>query len=133
MSALRGTAGRLPMTTFTFGLAGVTLMGLPPSGGFIGKWLLLTAVIESGQWWWAPVLVLGGLLTAGYVFALVGFAFRPREGEAVQQPIPKSLEIAALGLALASIIVGFRAEEFLQVLSVGLPFETTVEGWEEEP
>ncbi len=40
-------AQRLPLTLSAFGLAGISLIGLPPSGGFIAKWLLLEAAIRS--------------------------------------------------------------------------------------
>ena len=67
-----GGIGRaLPMTVFAFGLGGLSLMGLPPSGGFAAKWLLLQASVESGQWWWAVVMLAGGLLAGGYVFRVL--------------------------------------------------------------
>jgi len=55
---LAGVGRALPMSLIAFGLAGVSLVGLPPSGGFAAKWLLLSAAVASGQWWWATVLVL---------------------------------------------------------------------------
>ncbi len=122
LEAMHGTAGRLPMTTLALGLAGVTLIGLPPSGGFIAKWLLLQAVIESGQWWWAPVLVSGSLLTAGYVFLMLAYTFQPREDVPPLRAVPRWLEGSALGLALAAILVSFQTEQFLQLLSTGMPF-----------
>jgi multicomponent Na+:H+ antiporter subunit D len=126
LTAMHGTAGRLPMATLALGLSGVTLIGLPPSGGFIGKWLLLKAVLESGQWWWAPVLVAGSLLTAGYVFLMLAYAFQPRREVPALAPVPRWLEGSALGLAVAAIVVGFRAEEFLHLLSIGMPFDPQV-------
>ncbi|MDP2252611.1 MAG: proton-conducting transporter membrane subunit, partial [Thiobacillus sp.] len=81
---LGGVGARLPLTLFSFGLAGVTLMGLPPSGGFSAKWLLLMAALESGQWWWVAVMIAGGLLTAAYVFKVLRRAFLPvAEGDRV--------------------------------------------------
>jgi len=68
---LAGVGRALPMSLIAFGLAGVSLVGLPPSGGFAAKWLLLSAAVASGQWWWATVLVLGGLLTGGYVMLVL--------------------------------------------------------------
>ena len=55
------------MSLLAFALAGVSLVGLPPSGGFAAKWLLLSAAVATGQWWWAVVIVLGGLLTGAYL------------------------------------------------------------------
>jgi multicomponent Na+:H+ antiporter subunit D len=49
---ISGIAAHLPVSTYAFGIAGMSLIGLPPSGGFVAKWLLLTASLASGQWWW---------------------------------------------------------------------------------
>ncbi len=63
---------RLPLTAGAFALAGVSIMGLPPSGGFIGKWLLLQSALAQGRWDLALVMLLGGLLAAAYVFKVLG-------------------------------------------------------------
>jgi multicomponent Na+:H+ antiporter subunit D len=118
LRSMRGLAGQLPITTFTIALACVSLMGLPPSGGFIGKWLLLAAALESGQWWWAPVLLVGGLLTAGYVFLMLSYAFQPKEGEPMPRRPRPLMELTALALALASILIGLRVEEPMRLLDL---------------
>ena len=64
IAGLGGVGRALPMTVFAFALGGMSLMGMPPSGGFIAKWLLLTAAVAEGQWWWAVVILAGGLLAA---------------------------------------------------------------------
>ena len=43
----------MPLTFLALGLGGLSLMGLPPSGGFAAKWLLMRPPIASGQWVWA--------------------------------------------------------------------------------
>ncbi len=55
-------------------LGGMSLMGLPPSGGFVAKAMLLTAAVAEGQWWWAVVVLVGGLLAGGYVFLVLARA-----------------------------------------------------------
>jgi multicomponent Na+:H+ antiporter subunit D len=126
-ASMTDLVARLPMTTFAFGLAGVSLIGLPPSGGFIAKWMLLKAAFASGQWWWAPVIVLGSLLTAGYVFSILRQAFAPATSRLELRPVPKTLEICALVLGLMAIAIGFRSEEILVVLDVGVPFGEAIE------
>jgi hypothetical protein len=56
IAELRGGARALPIAVFAFGLGGMSLMGLPPSGGFIAKAMLLSAAVAAGQWWWAVVV-----------------------------------------------------------------------------
>jgi formate hydrogenlyase subunit 3/multisubunit Na+/H+ antiporter MnhD subunit len=119
ISRLGGVGARLPLTLFTFGLAGVTLMGLPPSGGFSAKWLLLMAALESGQWWWVAVMIAGGLLTAAYVFKVLRRAFLPvAEGDSVTR-VPRTLEFSAFALALASILLGLFGAPLLELLMIG--------------
>ncbi len=57
IDGLAGVARALPVPVLAFGLAGLSLMGVPPSGGFAAKWLLLTSAIAAGQWWWALVVL----------------------------------------------------------------------------
>ncbi len=71
IAGLGGIGRVLPMTVIAFALGGLSLMGVPWSGGFMAKWLLLRASIESGQWWWALVILGGGLLAGGYVFRVL--------------------------------------------------------------
>ena len=57
IAGLAGIGRALPITVFAFGLGGLSLMGLPPSGGFVAKAMLLTAAVAEGQWWWAVVIL----------------------------------------------------------------------------
>jgi formate hydrogenlyase subunit 3/multisubunit Na+/H+ antiporter MnhD subunit len=92
-------------------------MGLPPSAGFVAKWMLLRAALTSGQWWWALVIVVTGLLTAAYVFKILYHTFVPAEGEGlVLQPVPAAMTLTALGLAVICALSGFRAEEVIALL-----------------
>jgi len=117
--SLRDIKGRLPLSVFTIGIAGVNLMGLPPSGGFVAKWMLLNAVISSGQWWWIPIIVLGSLLTAGYVFLMLGHVFAPSRKAVVLQSVPPALEISAFALALCAIFIGFTTSGIIDLLQMG--------------
>ena len=67
-------------------------MGLPPTGGFIAKWLLISSAVSSGQWGWVVVMILGGLLSAGYVFKVLRQAFLPAAAEMKFKPINPPLE-----------------------------------------
>lgn len=122
LDGMAGIGQQLPMSMFAFALAGVSLMGLPPSGGFVAKWLLLNAALDSGQWWWAGVVVTGGLLTAGYVFLVLQHAFVPLPTNATFLPVPRSMELAPVALALVALLLGLTATAPLALLRIGAPF-----------
>jgi formate hydrogenlyase subunit 3/multisubunit Na+/H+ antiporter MnhD subunit len=115
-------AQRLPLTLTAFSLAGISIMGLPLSGGFIGKWMLLDAAFYSGQWWWVLILIMGGLLTAAYVFKVVGYAFTQAEVTHAASAVPVRMEWTALLLALAAVLLGLFALWPLALLDIGFPF-----------
>lgn len=118
---LTGVASRLPVTLFAFALAGVTLMGLPPSGGFLAKWLLIDTALKQGQWWLVAVMIAGGLLAAVYVFRVLRQAFlAPSPGERRHAAHRATvLEWAAFALAAASVLLGLRAGDLLRLLAIG--------------
>ena len=122
IAELGGVARALPMTVFAFALAGVSLIGLPPSGGFLAKWLLLTAAVASGQWWLVVVILIGGLLSAGYIFMVVARAVgSPGEALTLRAPVPRHREAIALALALASVLLGLVALGPVDLVQVGRP------------
>jgi len=109
---LGGIGRRLPIGLLTFGLAGVALMGLPPSGAFVAKKLLLEASAATGQWWWEAVMLAGGLLTAGYVVLVLAHALSPAAAGAPVKggtPVSPLAVGAALALALCSLLLGLAA------------------------
>ena len=101
------------MSLIAFGLAGVSLVGLPPSGGFAAKWLLLSAAVSTGQWWWATVLVLGGLLTGGYVMLVLVRAMGSTRGAGGARqaggPFPRGGRAGDVALRRAARPAGARA------------------------
>ncbi|MBB3331286.1 formate hydrogenlyase subunit 3/multisubunit Na+/H+ antiporter MnhD subunit [Halomonas campaniensis] len=119
LADLAGTSRQLPLSLMTFGLAAVTLMGLPPSAGFTAKWLLLQAAILAGQWPWVIVLVAGTLLTAAYVFRVFRCAFVEEAPRHDFRPLPAGMDLIALLLALAALALGLGAEWPLALLREG--------------
>lgn len=116
INRLGGVSSHMPLTLFTFALAGVTLMGLPPSSGFLAKWLLIDGALISGQWGWVVVLIIGGLLTAAYVFRVLRHAFLTVEPNTTFKPLSRMLIWPPFILALGSLALGLRATEMLELL-----------------
>jgi len=117
---LRGVARALPMTLVAFALGGASLIGLPPSGGFLAKWLLVSAAITTAQWWWVLVMLVGGLLTSAYVFIVVVRALAPApEGWTPRARVPYYQQVAVLALALCSFLLGMTVFCPVDVARIG--------------
>jgi formate hydrogenlyase subunit 3/multisubunit Na+/H+ antiporter MnhD subunit len=119
IAELDSAVQRLPLTLTAFALAGVSIMGLPPSGGFIGKWLLLEEAFRQGRFVLAVVILLGGVLAAAYVFKVVGHAFTPAERERRLRAVAPAMEWSALLLAVAAIVLGLTLPLISPLLQVG--------------
>ena len=122
INELHGIVRRLPVSMFALALAGVSLIGLPPSGGFIAKWLYLKAALAGGQWWYGGLLILGGLLAGAYVFRFFSVSFSNLEEVAKGRPVPKIMEWTAFGLAVGAMILGLSAPAIIRLLDAGNPF-----------
>ena len=81
VSQLRGIGGPYSITMWCFTLASLSLVGIPPTGGFVSKWFLAEGALaaETGPmaFWGIGVLMASALLTAGYLLPIVVRAFFP--------------------------------------------------------
>ncbi len=121
INELAGIVRQLPVSMFAFALAGVSLIGLPPSGGFVAKWLYLNAALTGGQWWWCALILLGGLLATAYVFRFFSTAFSHADEIVPGRPVPRVMEWTAFALALCAILLGVSAPAVIGLLMAGKP------------
>ena len=112
----------MPVSALAFALGGLSLMGLPPSGGFVAKWLMVSAAVTQGRWIVAGVILVGSLLAAGYVFKVIGQALAKQEiAPTLRLKIPRYWEAGALALALAAVALGLVPMQPSGFLQIGRP------------
>jgi len=117
VTGLAGIGRALPLTIVAFALSGVALMGVPPSGAYLAKELLLQAAAGTGQWWWGVVIQMGGVLTSSYVLLVLCHALMsPDAPVTLHARVPRIQEAAALALAVCSLLLAlFPWERYLPV------------------
>ena len=79
---LTGMGRRMPKVMFCFTCFSLSLIGIPPFGGFISKWELASAALTQGTLWaqiGVVVLMVSALLTAGYLLPVVARGYFPGE------------------------------------------------------
>lgn len=123
---IRAYGVRVPMSLFALGLAGASLVGLPPSGGFAGKWWLLTAAMEQGAVIWLVVIAAGTLLAAIYVVRVIEAGISDRSPEPAA--LPRTAELIALLLAVAAFLLAFAAAPLIDLFTPLIAERCTGEG-----
>ncbi|MBY5979405.1 proton-conducting transporter membrane subunit [Ferrimonas balearica] len=102
VSELDGLGRQMPWTMAAFFIASLSIIGLPPTGGAWGKWLLLNASIDSTQWMLVAVLALSTLLNVAYLLpipvrAFLGRSDEPQHGGEAPWPVLVALLLTAIG------------------------------------
>lgn len=90
-----------------FALASASLIGLPPTGGFAGKWWLLQAALAAEAWHWAGIILLGTVLTAAYLWRALDGPLGSDTSDPGGIRLPRALPLSAVGLALSAWALGF--------------------------
>lgn len=107
--ALGGKGSGMPLLAGAYLIGGLSLVGLPPTLGFLAKVGLLSQGVAAEEWSWVALAGLGSLMTAGYV--LKGFQRLFWEAgssrEAGENPARAPvLALTAVGLATALVLAG---------------------------
>lgn len=104
---LKGLSRRMPLTCFGIVVAGLSLIGVPGTGGFISKWYLILAAMEKQQFWLVGAILLSSLLAVAYVWKFVEAAyFNPPKENSSYQEAPLSMLIPAWILVAATVWFG---------------------------
>jgi NADH-quinone oxidoreductase subunit N len=98
----------------------LSLAGIPPTAGFVGKLLIFWALIETGHYTLAVLAVLYILPAVYYYFRMVA-AMWSREGTDAQRPIISLGQSVALGaMVLVTIVAGIYPEPFLRLATYSI-------------
>ena len=121
VTELMGIGKTMPLTLACFTAASISLVGIPPMGGFTSKWAIATAAMDSGTGIFEVlgpvVLLISALLTAGYLLPVMVDGYFP--GAATGYEDEKKAEPGALMLVpmfilcAGSLLVGIFGSSFM--------------------
>jgi len=75
ISQLNGIGRRMPWTMGAFSVGALSMIGLPPTAGFISKWFILQGALDTQQFAAVAVIIVSTLLNAGYFLPIIYAAF----------------------------------------------------------
>jgi multicomponent Na+:H+ antiporter subunit D len=106
MDAFRGLGRRMPFTMAAFVFAGLSLIGVPLTVGFISKWHLILAAVELGWWPIVAVIVAASLMAVVYIGRVVEAAYLQPADNEERREAPLSLLLPTWILVLANFWFG---------------------------
>jgi NADH:ubiquinone oxidoreductase subunit 2 (subunit N) len=111
-----GLGKKMPLACIALIIAGLSFAGVPPLGGFIGKYLVFTAAISSNLSWLAVIGVLTSVLQTAYIFRLMNvmYAKKPKDETPIKES--KRLLIPIFILVGAIFILGLFPDTVLQLI-----------------
>ena len=127
INELHGLGRQMPWTFAAIVIAGLSLIGVPGTAGFISKWYLVLAALEQQAWIVVAVILIGSLLAVVYMGKIIEtLYFRPAtENNLTVKEAPILLLAPTWVLVIANIYFGLNteltvgvAERAVQVLGV---------------
>jgi multicomponent Na+:H+ antiporter subunit D len=115
ISEMAGIGRRLPWTMGAFFVGSLSMIGVPPSGGFVSKWYLTLGSVEAGEIAFLIVLLVSSILNAAYFLPVSYVAFfgtEVQESPATVREIPM-VTIPLVASAILSVSMGIFPEYFL--------------------
>jgi len=116
ISKMNGLGRQMPWTFGAFGLASLTMIGMPPVAGFVSKWYLLNGVMSAEQMLLLVVLLASTVLNAGYFVPIFYRAFflKPDPGVNIEQykEAPWSMVVPLVFTGVVSLVLGLYPQIF---------------------
>jgi multicomponent Na+:H+ antiporter subunit D len=107
-----GIGRRMPWTFAAMVIAGLALIGVPPTTGFVSKWYLIQAALEQGLWPIAALVLVASILSIAYIWRVVEAAWfqEPRGKAAAATEAPLSMLVPLWILVLANLWFGVNTD-----------------------
>ncbi|MBK5240512.1 proton-conducting transporter membrane subunit [Clostridium sp.] len=106
ISQIRGIGKQMPITMCCFGIASISLIGIPPTNGFVSKWYLAQGGLAEGKMIFPAILLISALLTALYLLPVITEAFFKKGEDAIVKEAPKKMLIPIVMITIIVVLLG---------------------------
>ncbi|MDR2367060.1 MAG: monovalent cation/H+ antiporter subunit D family protein [Deltaproteobacteria bacterium] len=117
---MNGLGRKMPWTFGAFGLASLSMIGMPPVCGFVSKWYLVNGALDQSQLVLLIALLCSTLLNAGYFVPIFYRAFflAPEPGSHIEEckEAPLSMVVPLVFTSVVSVALGLFPELFLNFI-----------------
>jgi len=114
ISDLRGLARTHPVVAATFILFALSLIGIPPTAGFVGKLYLFNAAIQGEFYWLAIIAILNSAISLYYYFNIVKVMYMEDPLDEMPLSFSPALKVALSIMAFITLFLGLYPEPIIR-------------------
>jgi NADH-quinone oxidoreductase subunit N len=111
-----GLARRRPVVAAAMLIFLLSLAGIPPSIGFLGKFYIFAAAVRSGLYWLAVAGVLNAVVSLFYYARIVVYMFMRKQERDVSDVRSFALNLALGASAVATVVLGIFPQTILDII-----------------
>jgi NADH-quinone oxidoreductase subunit N len=122
LDAFKGLGQSHPGLAFAMTVFLVSLVGLPPVAGFVGKYILFLPMVESGWYWLVTIAVLNSVVSLYYYFSIVKAMYMTDAGEEMEESGSVSMTHSTLvaTLCVLTILLGIYWSPLVDLTSAAM-------------
>ena len=101
---LKGIARRMPWTMTAFTIGALSMIGVPPTGGFVSKWYILAGAFEADNYFAVATIIASTALNAAYFLPIIFMAWFLEEDVAPSKEHGEAPFAAVLALMITALL-----------------------------
>jgi len=119
---IKGIGKEMPYTMWCFAISSISLIGIPPTNGFVSKWYLAQGGLLEGKVIFPAILLISALLTAMYLMPIITVAFFKKSeehtlGEKIEiKEAPLKMLVPIMLITCITIVLGLYPNPILNFL-----------------
>jgi NADH-quinone oxidoreductase subunit N len=116
-----GLGRRSPLLALVLSLFLLSLVGIPPLAGFVGKFYVFGSAVRAGYVWLAVIAVLNSAVAAYYYLRVIVFMYMREPEDAPAAYVPSFAGVLALTISLVGIVLlGVAPAPFVDLAQVAI-------------
>lgn len=106
---ISGLGRKMPITFICYTVAAVSLIGIPPTNGFVSKWFLGIGALDANNLFYILILLFSAFLTAAYLLPVSVTAFFGKDSsieDGAEIPSLEPKKMMLMPIVILTVVVG---------------------------
>jgi NADH-quinone oxidoreductase subunit N len=116
IDAFNGLARKKPLLAFLLSCSMLSMAGIPPFAGFLGKYYLFTQAISVGYMSLSFIAIAASIVGAYYYLKVIVAMYAKPTNNDIQIEVPLTYIIIAAGCVAGSLLLGLFPDKFMHLI-----------------